>query len=905
MGIVNYTYNRSTSGGEIITHLINSSDGAGLHFADGASLLLTYAAGGVFGTADFSIEFILDQDSDNSSDNEIYTSQISGSNVLKLANSIGTNVVRISFDSTDYDISYDMSGDYGTPTHYVLTCDRSALATLYKDGNSVGTISISGSSAVNLGNGNTANGYLGGVTGYGVIGSYYRWRTWKKLLSAAEVTACYENASVPIADQWSNCVTDLDLAFSNPERSLAVRSRSGAGDATASAGVFQLSPIEQLNSKAARIGTSAATPADGDLLVSGTVTAAALNGTLGATTPATVAATTGAFSGDVSITNTAASAMLTLNPTTATYSIIQMYGAGAIANGLNITVGNANAYYSASVHNIRSDGGVNYGVFSSTGLAVTGEVTATTVRINGSGGGAYVGVGEAPIGGAMTAIKAYNQGVWAIRIAQASAGSSAFGVSMADNGDLRFARDVNSVADAYTLTIAHATGVITASSGIVETNGVLKSNLLTNSGFDVWSNSTLENVTGSNLVTGWTNGAGGDAYETFTTSSENITSAINSSGNALAYFDISGLTTGKLYEISMTVTLNSGTGPALATASAAQSGAQQTGPQFVAGANSWVWEQGDDDNYIWLKSGADTGAAGDWSAASVTLKEVTPGCVAADALACDGWAKDSLVDIWRQHNDGGTLTHDGSFYALKATFPGGGYEVKYWNSTGAAAGYEDPVWVQRFAGRTVTFGAWVKADNALNLRIVDSDGNTEVAHSGGSGWEWVEVTRACGASITQFSLKFRAAAAETAYFSQPMLVFGSAIGSGNYSRPSGEVVVCEGLVRIQSNVSPLAADDKILNLEALSSGKIPKGCKAIDITGQIQNSAVTTYDGVVWMATSTGQQDVRIYPTVAVLGATFNGLVTCDSNGDIYQLVSEPDATLSGLYQDVLTVHLR
>ena len=34
----------------------------------------------------------------------------------------------------------------------------------------------------------------------------------------------------------------------------------------------------------------------------------------------------------------------------------------------------------------------------------------------------------------------------------------------------------------------------TTKGGIVETGGVLKENLLTNSGFDVWSNSTLENV---------------------------------------------------------------------------------------------------------------------------------------------------------------------------------------------------------------------------------------------------------------------------------------------------------------------------------------------------------------------------------------------------------------------------
>jgi hypothetical protein len=51
-----------------------------------------------------------------------------------------------------------------------------------------------------------------------------------------------------------------------------VRDRAGAADGTSSiAGVVQVTPIEQLNAKAARIGTTAATPADGELLVSGQV----------------------------------------------------------------------------------------------------------------------------------------------------------------------------------------------------------------------------------------------------------------------------------------------------------------------------------------------------------------------------------------------------------------------------------------------------------------------------------------------------------------------------------------------------------------------------------------------------------------------------------------------------------
>jgi hypothetical protein len=66
------------------------------------------------------------------------------------------------------------------------------------------------------------------------------------------------------------CVSDYDLAFASPTQSLTVQDRSGAADGTCSAsGVTQVQPVVQLNSTSARIGTSAATPADGELSVSG------------------------------------------------------------------------------------------------------------------------------------------------------------------------------------------------------------------------------------------------------------------------------------------------------------------------------------------------------------------------------------------------------------------------------------------------------------------------------------------------------------------------------------------------------------------------------------------------------------------------------------------------------------
>lgn len=66
------------------------------------------------------------------------------------------------------------------------------------------------------------------------------------------------------------CVSDYQTQWANPTQSLTVQDASGNADGTcSSSGVTQVQPVVQLNSTSARIGTSAATPADGELLVGG------------------------------------------------------------------------------------------------------------------------------------------------------------------------------------------------------------------------------------------------------------------------------------------------------------------------------------------------------------------------------------------------------------------------------------------------------------------------------------------------------------------------------------------------------------------------------------------------------------------------------------------------------------
>jgi hypothetical protein len=201
---------KNPTAGEVTSSLTNASDSAGLHFDGAGYVNLTNAAGAEFGTSDFSLEFIIDQDGDNTGDNYIFYSHLSGNSRIYVYNDISADEVILTFvnssgSSANYTLAYDMAADYGTPTHYVLSADRSSNLVLYKNGNSVASVSIAASSTVDIGALNTAVGVIGSqASGYSVLGTFYRFRTWNKSLTAAEVTATYENATVPFADQWGS-----------------------------------------------------------------------------------------------------------------------------------------------------------------------------------------------------------------------------------------------------------------------------------------------------------------------------------------------------------------------------------------------------------------------------------------------------------------------------------------------------------------------------------------------------------------------------------------------------------------------------------------------------------------------------------------------------------------------------
>lgn len=355
-----------------------------------------------------------------------------------------------------------------------------------------------------------------------------------------------------------------------------------------------------------------------------------------------------------------------------------------------------------------------------------------------------------------------------------------------------------------------------------------KQNLLTNSGFKVWSNGTLENVGDQISVSDITAGV--------CTTADTEGLAIGK----LVKFGAGGSTAGLVYEVTA-VTANT---------------------NFTINDTTIT------------------------DATAVTCYEVTPGTVAADEKGPDGWAKEGAIagQMWRQHNDS-TYTKAGSFYALKAT---GGVALSQMVWPTVAAG-QTAAHIKRFGGRTVTMGCWVWADAANKARIGLYNTTYSAYHTGGSTWEWLEVTATPSAAASSIFFSLGPGISNTAYFSQPMLVFGSKIGEGNYAEPPGEIVNVEANIALTDYTADAVTADATINLEAQSNGKIPKGAKAVYGWIEGQNSAADKYLDI--LSASGGIKGTRMYCQVngKDVSATFRQV--CDANGDMYVDVEDGNWT--------------
>ena len=189
-------YNNGSSSSEIITHLVNASDGQGLHF-NGTSGYIDIASPPDLGTK-FSFEFIVQADSWADSAYKYLVDFGTGGRFI-----IGTDVAAGAklaiYDNTSFKTFGVSPLDDLKVHHLVVTIDGTA-AILYDNGNQIATVTISASHGID----SCTDARIAGVynsTG-NFNGTFYRCRFWNKTLSSADVTSVYESASIDFADQW-------------------------------------------------------------------------------------------------------------------------------------------------------------------------------------------------------------------------------------------------------------------------------------------------------------------------------------------------------------------------------------------------------------------------------------------------------------------------------------------------------------------------------------------------------------------------------------------------------------------------------------------------------------------------------------------------------------------------------
>jgi len=281
MGIANIINTAGGGGGggsEIITNLVNSVDGAGLRLANQGYISCADVSANRFGTNDFSVEFVLSQET-NAINADIFISNLNGSNQAVDAAVIRWDVIQndniqLVFTNsgateTAYNFGYDPAPDLNEPTHYLVSADRSGNAVLYRNGAEIASVSIAASSSANVGNSGQPTVIGSPVNNFGVKGNVYRLRTYSKALSSDEAKNVFDRADVPTA-LVSNLLLDLDCAYANPTQSTLIQDKGPNNqDGTLNGTITQTNVIKQLNSVSARIGTFAATAADGQILADG------------------------------------------------------------------------------------------------------------------------------------------------------------------------------------------------------------------------------------------------------------------------------------------------------------------------------------------------------------------------------------------------------------------------------------------------------------------------------------------------------------------------------------------------------------------------------------------------------------------------------------------------------------
>jgi len=191
-----------------------------------------------------------------------------------------------------------------------------------------------------------------------------------------------------------------------------------------------------------------------------------------------------------------------------------------------------------------------------------------------------------------------------------------------------------------------------------------------------------------------------------------------------------------------------------------------------------------------------------------------PGCTAADGDGPDYWRKDTTLDVYQEAE----TRYQKDVYALR---------LKPTNSNDwlqMQPDFKEDPWGYR--DKTVTFGCWAKTSQAndVRFRIYDGDAYWSDYHSGSGEWEWIEVTlnNVQDDNGDYFVVRiYCVQGSGTVYIQHPMLIFGGSIGEGNYSYPTGEVIMFTDEITLSDyNGDTISADVTDVNIAEQTQGKV-------------------------------------------------------------------------------------
>jgi hypothetical protein len=230
---------------------------------------------------------------------------------------------------------------------------------------------------------------------------------------------------------------------------------------------------------------------------------------------------------------------------------------------------------------------------------------------------------------------------------------------------------------------------------------------------------------------------------------------------------------------------------------------------------------------------------------AVTVYEFTPGGIGGwggTADAMDGFNKDAALVVQRQWmGDFASPPLGSSYYGAKLTKGSNSSESLYfarflsypvvatWNNR------YDPDWVKELQGQTVVGGYYINVPVAGTVKVALYDGATETESSAckiDKGWHLIQVSKTISRTATTVQLKvnFTGSAGNYCYVCNPTLKLGSSLSASDMLPIYKEILIPD------TRIIPLGweshmnwhATSQYWQVEALTAGSIPKGCKGME-----------------------------------------------------------------------------